>query len=224
VWVAVRGSEDTEDWKSNMKFITTEWKDGGGGKVHLGFWQQYMQIRDIVFLNVDSHVKDGYGNFYVTGHSLGGAVAELVAMALAHRHPSVRVQMINFGAPGVGDETWVKAFDTKIPLSTRIVNNKDLVTCLPGHNPVSGIAARVGNLFTKGSGSNPFQHNIGHFLQWSSKGGGWRSSRWPSCARSWSVGDHNILKYANIVVFDHARCQPENDCYTPKEIASLLKL
>ena len=37
------------------------------------------------------------------------------------------------------------------------IHKQDLVTCLPGHNPITGIASRVGNLFTKGSVSNPFK-------------------------------------------------------------------
>lgn len=205
IWIVVRGSEDPEDWKANAKVILTDWKDGGGGKVHYGFWEQYNQVRSHVKTTVDKYVKEGYGNFYVTGHSLGGAVAELISMAIGHWHPSpdVRVQMISFGAPGVGDETWVKAFDKIVPLSTRVVNNKDLVTCLPGHNPITGIASRVGNLFTKGSVSNPFKHNIGHFLQWSNNA--WRSTRWPSCARTWSIKDHGVARYAGVVM-DHARC------------------
>merc|ERR1711959_149411 len=83
-----------------------------------------------------------------------------------------------------------------------------------GHNPVSGIASRVANIFSKGSASNPFKMNIGHFLQFS--GNHWRSTRWPSCARSWSVADHNMEKYGDIVVFDHARCQHE--CYTVAQL------
>ena len=47
-----------------------------------------------MFKTVDEKVAAGWVNFHVTGHSLGGAIAELVAMALAHRHPNVRVQVM----------------------------------------------------------------------------------------------------------------------------------
>lgn len=214
VWLAFRGSEEAEDWKANLKFTTTSWPDGGGGRVHYGFYTQYAQIRKTVFKTVDEKVAAGWVNFHVTGHSLGGAIAELVAMALAHRHPNVRVQMINFGAPGVGDKHWVSAFNSKIKLATRIVNNKDIVTCLPGHNPVSGIASRVGNLFTRGSASNPYTTNVHHFLEWSNNA--WRAKRWPSCSRCWSIGDHSITQYSKIVIDPpYSRC--EHSCYNPKD-------
>lgn len=208
VWIAIRGSEDLEDWKSNIKLTQTSWPDGGGGKVHQGFYMQYAQIRKTVFETVDKKVAEGWVNFHVTGHSLGGAVAELVAMAIIHRHPTVRVQMINFGAPMVGDKHWNSEFDRKIKLSTRVVNNKDLVTCLPGQNPVSGIASRIGNLVSSGSASNPYSTNVNHLLQWSNNA--WRATRWPSCSRSWSVGDHDLDNYAKIVL-GKARCQ--HSCY-----------
>merc|ERR1711998_408143 len=87
---------------------------------------------------------------------------------------TVRVQMINFGAPMVGDKHWISEFDRKIKLSTRVVNNKDLVTCLPGQNPVSGIASRIGNLVSSGSASNPYSTNVNHLLQWSNNA--WRAT------------------------------------------------
>merc|ERR1712224_216326 len=196
IWIVIRGSEDAEDWKSNIKITVEKWKDGGGGEVHSGFLKQYGQIRRKLFETVDHAIINGVNQFIFAGHSLGGAVAEMCTMAIKQRHPTADVQLISFGAPMVGNPTFVKAFDSKISRSTRIVNNKDIVTCLPGHNPVSEIGARVAGLFSKGSISNPFTENVEHLLQWSNNA--WRSKRWPSCARSWSVSDHGILKYAQI--------------------------
>jgi len=166
--------------------------------VHQGFYSQYVQVRKKLFETADKYYKLGYRSFNVCGHSLGGALSELGSMALAHRFPDATVQMITFGAPSVGDTAFVNEFNKKIPLATRIVNNKDLVPCLPGANGIAGGFAKLGNLITKGKFSNPFKHNVNHLLQYSN--GAWRSARWPSCSRCWSVHDHEVTEYADIVL------------------------
>lgn len=202
IWIALRGSESVTDWKQNLKIVADPWNDGGGGKVHHGLLLQYLQIRQKLFETVDEYVKMGYGKFICTGHSLGGSLAELCAMAIAHRHANVVVQMITFGAPTAGNPDFAEAFNSKIPLATRIVNDRDIIPCLPGHNPISGIASRVAGLFAKGSLENPFTESVDHLLQWS--GNAWRSVRWPSCARSWSIDNHLLHSYASIVL-NHVR-------------------
>ena len=63
---------------------------------------------------------------YVTGHSLGGAVATVAAKKLAH--PGGIAACYSFGAPRVGDDDWIAEIRTPI---YRLVNSADCVTMLP---------------------------------------------------------------------------------------------
>ncbi|CAN0306134.1 unnamed protein product, partial [Ectocarpus fasciculatus] len=47
--------------------------------------------------NQDWHV-------YITGHSLGGALATLAALDHRRRYPEAKVTMYNFGSPRVGNK------------------------------------------------------------------------------------------------------------------------
>jgi predicted lipase len=71
-----------------------------------------------VFSLLDQLVADasrGPWQVYVTGHSLGGALATLCAYELCNRAPSKRahysVTMYTYGAPRVGNKTFADSFN-----------------------------------------------------------------------------------------------------------------
>lgn len=70
---------------------------------------------------------DHHDRVLLTGHSLGGAVVEIVAARLLDLgvRPE-QIAVINFGAPEVGNEAFVAKYDGKFAL-TRIVNAGDPV-------------------------------------------------------------------------------------------------
>ena len=64
---------------------------------------------------------------YLTGHSLGGAVAILTASKLIHLGaPADRMEVITFGAPAVGNKGFVNEYKDKIKL-TRVTMSGDPV-------------------------------------------------------------------------------------------------
>ena len=64
---------------------------------------------------------------YLTGHSLGGAVAILTAAKLIHLGaPADRMEVITFGAPAVGNKGFVNEYKDKIKL-TRVTMSGDPV-------------------------------------------------------------------------------------------------
>jgi hypothetical protein len=72
---------------------------------------------------------------YVTGHSLGGAMAQLFAYRAAPRAPIV----VTFAAPRCGDAAFVAAVDAKLHIN-RYENARDVVPTLP---PVGYLPAGV---------------------------------------------------------------------------------
>ncbi|KAH7710557.1 Protein F28H7.3 [Aphelenchoides avenae] len=74
---------------------------------------------------------------WVTGHSLGAALASLTAAAIVKetKVPSTKIQLITFGQPRVGDVNYALAHDALLPNSYRITHNKDAIAALPIRNP-----------------------------------------------------------------------------------------
>jgi len=102
-----------------------------GGEVHVGF---YDALSD-VWKAIDDYVKltDPLGrkHLFVTGHSLGGALA-MLATARWHEEGRKVSGMYTFGQPRVGDRTFKRNFDFALkPYAFRLVNNNDIVTRLP---------------------------------------------------------------------------------------------
>lgn len=63
----------------------------------------------------------------VTGHSLGGCLASVLAPYLHHRLPGVRVAPVTFAAPTAGNAAFAAYFDGLFPGAPRYYNRLDLV-------------------------------------------------------------------------------------------------
>ena len=70
---------------------------------------------------------------YITGHSLGGAIATLAALEIAINIPQIReqLQLYTYGSPRIGDRNFAQAHSQLIPNSYRIVNLSDSVPLVP---------------------------------------------------------------------------------------------
>lgn len=123
--LAFRGTEATsiKDIKADAKAITTSCESGG--KIHSGFKEAFGHVSlDIQKkLNEDTYKSTP---LFITGHSLGGALATVAAKKLSHR--GGLAACYTFGSPRVGDEDWTDHFKTPI---YRLVNAADCVTMLP---------------------------------------------------------------------------------------------
>lgn len=94
----------------------------GGGRVHRGFMEAFDKIRDQLQKALETHAGSPV---YITGHSLGGALA-LVATRYLEKNSSGACY--TFGAPRVGDDRFFD--DIKTPIY-RIVNAADGVPRVP---------------------------------------------------------------------------------------------
>lgn len=63
----------------------------------------------------------------VTGHSLGGCLASVLAVHLRHRLPGVPVAPVTFAAPTAGNEAFAALFDALFPAAPRYYNRLDVV-------------------------------------------------------------------------------------------------
>lgn len=97
-----------------------------GGKVHGGFYRAYDSIADDIGKALKSDPDRSSLPLYITGHSLGGALATIAAKLLDH--DGGIAACVTFGSPRVGDEHWISGLK---PPVYRLVNAADIVTMLP---------------------------------------------------------------------------------------------
>ena len=121
--LAFRGTE-ANSWKDVKTDLNARFYKGQNGvKVHTGFRNAYDQVGEQVRTAVDD-LPDGY-SLYITGHSLGGALAVIATKQLERDSLAA---CYTFGSPRVGDEEFGEAIRAPI---YRIVNAADGVPRVP---------------------------------------------------------------------------------------------
>ncbi len=128
--IAFRGSRSNPDWIADAAILHTYFpytriKLG----IHSGFAAIYNTCRQQIIgvLNAMSSSKQ----LFITGHSLGGALAVLCSLDAAANTAYTNPIMYNFGSPRVGNSKFVQAYNDIIDSSVRIVNTNDIVPLLP---------------------------------------------------------------------------------------------
>lgn len=104
---------------------------GVGARFHKGFMEALDEIWEPMFQAVDAVVAKKDRPLFITGHSLGGALALLASWRL-HRQMIPIHNVYTFGAPMVGNEAAAKAFEKEFPGRIyRYVDAGDMVPKLP---------------------------------------------------------------------------------------------
>lgn len=127
VFVAFRGTESNlEDWTTNTRYHLVP---ALGGKVHDGFWASAQSIMGTLATTLDVFCDKGQ-TVWLTGHSLGGALAMLVTAYFVEQgiQPA---GLYTFGQPRVGNSEFAYQFNTQYAKAYRILNEDDVVGCVP---------------------------------------------------------------------------------------------
>lgn len=165
--VTFQGSDSKIDWgKVNFKF----WKKvvpynnvNPKIRVHAGFINAYKAVRESIL----SRVKEsGLKEVWLFGHSLGGAMATLSSVDIQYNFPGVKVGVVSFGSPRVGNKHFQVSYMKRVPSHLRVVNGNDLVPRLP---PKMFLYEHIGDYL-----------HIGSPCQW------WKF---------WGISDHDLQKY-----------------------------
>lgn len=131
LYVVFRGTDALEDWITNGNIIKLLARPIGypDCHIHLGFYDALRDVLNKIFPPID---WKEWNNIYIVGHSLGGALAALLAFWLIGSRHQSKVQIITFGAPRCGDSAWAKiiahAYDGRF---IRVVRAGDLVPHIP---------------------------------------------------------------------------------------------
>lgn len=198
ILIAIRGTLELADWWRDADAEQVSFEEGIG-KVHNGFYDAYKGLKKFI----QSYLQRFRTNqkIIISGHSLGGAIALLLAEALRREEKqNYDVLLYTYGSPRVGDATFVAAAAPLV--HHRIVNNNDMIPSVPAPwmnarrtvwipglgslfitNPVLGLLIFAVGLVRVGGA--PYQHHgeLHHFMPVKFNGRETSSILWkPGCA------------------------------------------
>src|SRR5262245_39227176 len=137
ILVAFRGTQPKHpvDWLSDAKALPRTWAHDVG-LVHTGFYDALDVVwNDGQAILPKRLINRGNRTVWITGHSLGGALAELCAARACFdpRITSIPIEAVyTFGQPRVGDLTFATLLQDKMGVSVhRFVNDRDIVPRVP---------------------------------------------------------------------------------------------
>ena len=125
IFIVFRGTEPNQ-----MKDILADvkaWRKPARekGLIHFGFAQAIDKVYDNIVHWINEQKLDGERNITCTGHSLGAALATIMASRLDAN------ELYTFGSPRIGNRDFVKEMKNDGIKHYRFVNNNDIVTKVP---------------------------------------------------------------------------------------------
>ena len=126
-FISFRGTEDITDWKANLKDNRVDYwsplkgvlklhgkkePDNDNCQIHEGFRGQFTNLVDQLSKYL-VELKQRPSNLYLTGHSLGGALASVSSLFFSHLLPKCNIRIITFGAPRSVTDGYVKALNER---------------------------------------------------------------------------------------------------------------
>ena len=146
VKIAIRGTNDIGDLVNDVEmelFILD-----GQSKVHFGAWKQTQLLINSIRKYLSCHI---FTSIELTGHSLGGQIALLLAFLLKDKYKINNVY--TFGAPKVGNITFANTLNNIDVI--RVERDEDPFTRLPLHSEYVSIGRLI-----KFNNTNTYLPNI----------------------------------------------------------------
>lgn len=142
VVVAIRGTQGIWEWIHDINFFLVPCPFlAAGGHTEDGFADMYQSLRTDVTANSTTFVQEigklafpqPVGLVTVCGHSLGGALATLLALDLTANAtaPFNQPAAYTYGSPRTGDSMFAATYNQAVLNSHRIANRLDIVPDVP---------------------------------------------------------------------------------------------
>ena len=125
-----RGSSNLNNWISNLSTNMVSYSKCSNCKVHSGFLNLWNSVKTTVMQNIeDLRQLHRDAPLYITGHSLGGALASLSAVDI-HQVYGIIHSLYTFGKPRVGNK-YFSDYYRSVCLIYRVTHYADIVPHLP---------------------------------------------------------------------------------------------
>ncbi|MGO9110090.1 MAG: lipase family protein [Thermoguttaceae bacterium] len=139
VVVAIRGTEGVFEWIKDFEFGLVRFPYVNAGNVESGFSGFYSTFRTgpdntasrVVDTLAELIAEGGVKTLRIAGHSLGSALATLLAIDVAANGGFTTPVVYTFASPRIGDKVFAGTYDGLVETSWRIANRNDIVTDLP---------------------------------------------------------------------------------------------
>jgi len=134
VFVSFRGTNplDADNWLADVRYQQRKLLPIVPGFVHGGFASLLEEVIQPMLDAVAEFSRDQTPRLFITGHSMGGALAVLAAAVLHFEAGRTASAVYTYGQPRVGDQAFSSAFDDALGTVTfRVVNDLDIVPHLP---------------------------------------------------------------------------------------------
>jgi predicted lipase len=133
IYTVIRGTSSALNWLDDLEVIKIPYTTFSecNCDVHTGFYNSALSIRTKT-VDVVKLLKTRFPLYSVimTGHSLGGAITQLLGMELEKE--GIKVQIYNFGQPRIGDENYGDFVNTIVlDRLWRFTHYKDMVPHIP---------------------------------------------------------------------------------------------
>jgi hypothetical protein len=249
--VSFRGTppENVIDWLVDASVMPTQF--GGSGHVHGGFYNNVIAVWNVVADRLNEFVeayqrrtaaekKPGLPAIFLTGHSLGAAMAALAA-AITFEDEDYRTirehicGVYTYGQPMIGDRVLADQCEQRFGnITFRHVYRQDIVPRLPPRT--TGEFRHFGVEYSSGAsgwtrGRRPIRQLASLLLSLPVAGLAWAAKQLPYLAGidfPWSIADHSPLNYLQtswqgglntILAQDSRRPQPAPAAPQPGPVA-----
>lgn len=137
LYVGMRGCKTLDEVMYCVETGMTKPFLGRSIKINKAIWEKYEELKE----NIDEVIKQENhgGDIIFTGHSLGGAVAQIAAML----HDKEGVGCVTFGSPYVGDIEYKKECDLKISNNARVVVKQDIIPKIRFNNELVHVGDEI---------------------------------------------------------------------------------
>lgn len=126
--MAFRGTDETLDWLDNLNAFATKQLFG---EFHRGFWHSVEDVWQPIFDKYQRLLAQRKRPLFITGHSLGGAMATIAAAKLVHEDKPF-TSVYTFGQPRALTRDTAQFFNVECKSRFfRFHNNNDIVTRVP---------------------------------------------------------------------------------------------
>lgn len=130
-YVIFRGTRTPFEWIDDVAIKQVDYL-AGWGQTTKGFNDIYRKLSPQIISALNNLKKQmpSLANIFLTGHSLGGAIADLCAADILS-NTSFKPISYTFGSPRTGDIDFAKKYLNSGIVSWRIFNTEDIVPTLP---------------------------------------------------------------------------------------------